>query len=389
MKKALVLGIVLILAFGVIACTNPEATEFDGYGTLNVNPVDQDGEEIDADVLVNGDEKGTGATTVELSAGSYDVVVEKDNYTTYGPETVDIVEGEDTVLKAEDVILDEYGYVEFEDALYDDGSKVSEDDYTLLLNNEEGDLPFRVEPGEEYNISSNKYFYYPYEEEINLDVSERITLTPVFRARDISSAEITVNDEEGEPLEEVEVGIDGELEAETDRDGVAEFDRVLAGENDITISLDGYTTIRETINISEEEEFTNTFELEVSEANALEITFDPEDSEAWDDVNFAADDDDIDHDPEDYDSDDIVRAVVKGSITDEAWGRLDEMTQNDDGTWSVIVPEADADAEFGVEYWFQGEDDEEAIHDGWAGHDGEDNYTVERAIESGVITLEF
>lgn len=95
--------------------------------------------------------------------------------------------------------------------------------------------------------------------------------------------------------------------------------------------------------------------------------------------------------------DQINEVYVKGSITAEDWSRLDALTKNEDGTWSVIVPAVDDyTLEFGFVYWLDtdgdGVSDEPADESGkWAGNNPatRSNYTVEAAILDEVILLDF
>lgn len=93
----------------------------------------------------------------------------------------------------------------------------------------------------------------------------------------------------------------------------------------------------------------------------------------------------------------INEVYVKGSITSDDWSRLDALTRNEDGTWSVIVPAVDDyTLEFGFVYWLDTDgdgisdepDDEWGV---WAGGNPAtgSNYTVEAAILDGVILLDF
>ena len=95
----------------------------------------------------------------------------------------------------------------------------------------------------------------------------------------------------------------------------------------------------------------------------------------------------------------INEVYVKGSITSDDWSRLDALTKNEDGTWSVIVPAVDEDdytLEFGFVYWldadgdgkYDGPDDKA---DEWAGCNPETggNYNIETAIQDRIIILDF
>ncbi len=86
----------------------------------------------------------------------------------------------------------------------------------------------------------------------------------------------------------------------------------------------------------------------------------------------------------------ITKVKVKGSITDPEWGRLDNLTKNEDETWSVIVPAVD-EGEFGFEYCL--DTDGDGIDDvigKWAGGNPDGgNYTVATGITAGIIIKDF
>ena len=97
-------------------------------------------------------------------------------------------------------------------------------------------------------------------------------------------------------------------------------------------------------------------------------------------------------------ADKITQVKMKGSVTHPTWDRLDNLTKNEDGTWSVIVPMVtDESLEFGFVYWldadgdgkYDGPDDKA---DEWAGGNpaaGGSNYTVAAAKAAGIATLDF
>ncbi|HHW13256.1 MAG TPA: hypothetical protein GXX33_09690 [Firmicutes bacterium] len=111
--------------------------------------------------------------------------------------------------------------------------------------------------------------------------------------------------------------------------------------------------------------------------NALKFTFDPK--------TFARKS--VDN-PEQ-----INEVYLKGSITAEDWSRLDKMTKNTDGTWSVIVPAVtDENLEFGFVYWLDTDGDGVSDYPNnewgeWAGSNPKtnQNYKVSEAKAEGFV----
>ncbi len=92
------------------------------------------------------------------------------------------------------------------------------------------------------------------------------------------------------------------------------------------------------------------------------------------------------------DADKITQVKVKGNITSEDWSRLDNLSKNADGTWSVIVPAvSDETLEFGFVYWQDTDGDGvEEVAEEWAGGNPDGgNYNVATAKAAGIILLSF
>ncbi|HBL35322.1 MAG TPA: hypothetical protein DDZ55_00775, partial [Firmicutes bacterium] len=79
-------------------------------------------------------------------------------------------------------------------------------------------------------------------------------------------------------------------------------------------------------------------------------------------------------------------------ITSEDWSRVDNLSKNADGTWSVIVPAVTDDTlEFGFVYWQDVDGDGvEEVAEEWAGGNPDGgNYNVASAKVDGIILLSF
>ncbi|MGB4005138.1 MAG: hypothetical protein WBK86_02000, partial [Halanaerobiales bacterium] len=89
----------------------------------------------------------------------------------------------------------------------------------------------------------------------------------------------------------------------------------------------------------------------------------------------------------------INEVYLKGNVNSDDWSRLEVMTRNEDGTWSVIIPAVtDEYLEFGFVYWLDTDGDGVSDEpDGewgvWAGDNPatRGNYTVEAARADGIV----
>ena len=240
-----------------------------------------------ADVTIDGEEATTGedgTATFELEDGEYTVTAELDGYT--DDSTTVTVDGEETdaTLTLHELhtltvdVTDEDG-----DAIAD--ATVAVDDQEATTD-DDGSVSFALPDGE-YTVTAEQDGYEDAEADVTIDGDDESVSLTLAAVTDLHTLTVEVQDQDGEPLADATVSVDGE-QVTTDADGIATVE-LEDGEYTVTAEKDGYEEASTDVTIDGEDESVSLTLEAVADLHTLTVEVQDQDGEPLADATVSVD----------------------------------------------------------------------------------------------------